>query len=177
MNPYIALFRGINVGGNNILRMQDLRTLLEDLGAQKVKTYIQSGNAVFQHQNENSLELSSKIKAAIKDSHGFEPKVLLLSLAELAQAIAANPYSQAEPEPKTLTEVPSNPDLALLNSLKKDAEAFTLTDKVFYLYAPDGIGRSKLAERVERTLRVATTARSWRTVGKVMALAEEIWPY
>ena len=177
MKTYITLFRGINVGGNSILPMKDLVALLKNLGAQGVKTYIQSGNAVFQHQSENAAELSDKIRTAISKSHGFAPRVLLLDVADMAQAIAANPFPQAEAEPKTLhlyflTDSPENPDLNRLDQLKRETEQYRLSDKIFYLYAPDGIGRSKLAEQVEKALGVAATARNWRTVSKVMALVE-----
>ena len=77
MKTYIALFRGINVGGTNVLPMKDLVALLENIGSQNVKTYIQSGNAVFQSEEENASLLSNKIRAAIKKSHGFEPTSLL----------------------------------------------------------------------------------------------------
>ena len=178
MKTYIALFRGINVGGKNILPMKDLVALLENLGAQGVKTYIQSGNAVFQHKAESTSQLSSKISAAIKASHGFEPQVFLLDLAEMEKVVAANPFPEAESEPKTLhlsflDSAPQNPDLKTLEEIKKDNERFKLIDNVFYLHAPDGIGRSKLAARAEKALGVAATARNWRTVGKIMALAEQ----
>ena len=179
MKTYIALFRGINVGGHNILPMKTLRALLENLGAQDVKTYIQSGNAVFRHEAEVVSQLSSRISAAIKESQGFEPRVLLLDVVEMEQAIASNPFPEAQAEPKTLhvyflASVPQNPDLPMLNNLRKDSEQFKLIDKVFYLHAPDGIGRSKLAERVEKALGVAATARNWQTVSKVMAMALEV---
>lgn len=178
MKTYIALFRGINVGGKNTLLMKALAALLEKLGAHRVKTYIQSGNAVFQHQAESASRLSSSIRAAIKESHGFEPRVLLLDLVEMKQAIASNPFPEAESEPKTLhlyflTSIPQNPDLKTLDSLKKANEQFKLIDNVFYLHAPDGIGRSKLAARAEKALGVAATARNWRTVSKIMALAQQ----
>lgn len=178
MKTYIALFRGINVGGKNILPMKELVALLQNLGAQGVKTYIQSGNAAFQHQAEQAVELSDRIRAAISESHGFEPQVLLLDVAELEQAIASNPFPQAEADPKTLhlyflADRPETPDLETLDNLKQDTEQYGLADKVFYLYAPDGIGRSKLAARVEKSLGVTATARNWRTVSKIMAMAEE----
>ena len=175
MKNYIALFRGINVGGRHVLPMKALRALLEDLGAQHVKTYIQSGNAVFQHPTANRSELSRAISSAISASHGFEPRVLLLDAKEMEQAVMANPFPEAEPEPKTLhlyflAEAAENPDFQMLDDLKKDNEQFKLIGNVFYLHAPDGIGRSKLAERVERALGVATTARNWRTVSKIRHL-------
>jgi uncharacterized protein (DUF1697 family) len=178
MKTYIALFRGINVGGNNMLPMKELTAVLEKLGADSVKTYIQSGNAVFQHQTASASQLSSRIGTAIKENHGFEPQVFLLDLGEMEQVIASNPFPEAESEPKTLhlyflASEPRNPDLKALDSLKQDNEQFKLTDKVFYLYAPDGIGRSKLAARVEKALGVAVTARNWRTVCKILELAQQ----
>ena len=87
MKTYIALFRGINVGGTNVLPMKDLVTLLENIGSLNVRTYIQSGNAVFQNEEEKASLLSSKIRAAIEESHGFEPQVLLLTPEEMVRAI------------------------------------------------------------------------------------------
>ncbi|MFQ5629997.1 MAG: DUF1697 domain-containing protein [bacterium] len=176
MKTYIALFRGINVGGKNIIRMQDLIALLENLGSRNVKTYIQSGNAVFQNEIENVPELSNGIRAAIKKRYGFEPHILLLNLAEIEQAIASNPFSEAESEPKTLhiyflSSVPSEPDLDLLENAKQPHERFHLLEKLFYLHAPNGIGRSKLAARVEKALGVPVTARNWRTVRKIVEMA------
>ena len=178
MKTYIALFRGINVGGNNVLPMKDLVALLENLGSQNVKTYIQSGNAVFQNKEENASLLSNRIRAAIKKSHGFEPQVLLLKPEEIERAVESNPFPEAESEPKTLhlhflASMPKNPDLGALESIKSDRERFALKDGVFYLHAPDGIGRSKLAANTEKVLGVATTGRNWRTVRKVLAMANK----
>jgi uncharacterized protein (DUF1697 family) len=70
-----------------------------------------------------------------------------------------------------LDSVPKNPDLEILESIKTDREQFKLINKVFYLHAPDGIGRSKLAAKVEKALGVTVTARNWRTVNEVMSIA------
>ena len=177
MKTYIAFFRGINVGGNNVLPMKELVTLLENLGSQSVKTYIQSGNAVFQNEEEDASLLSNRIRAAIKKSHGFEPQVLMLEPEEIERAVGSNPFPEAESEPKTLhvhflASMPKNPDLGALESIKSDRERFALKDKVFYLHAPDGIGRSKLAAKAEKLLGVSATARNWRTVCKIMAMAK-----
>jgi uncharacterized protein (DUF1697 family) len=178
MKTYIALFRGINVGGTNVLPMKDLVALLENIGSQNVKTYIQSGNAVFQSEEENASLLSNKIRAAIKRSHGFEPQVLLLEPEDMERAIESNPFPEAESEPKTLhvhflASMPKNPNLGALDSIKIARERFALRDRFFYLHAPDGIGRSKLAANAEKLLGVALTARNWRTVRKVMTMAKQ----
>ncbi|MFN8454977.1 MAG: DUF1697 domain-containing protein, partial [Anaerolineae bacterium] len=172
------LLRGINVGGNNILPMRELAALLEGLGLSQVKTYIQSGNVVFQSEHQNSKELAQTISAAIGQRYGFSPHILLLDLPAFQAAMTANPFPEAEPEPKTLhlfflAEIPPNPDLAILDRLKGENEHYRLINKVFYLYTPDGIGRSKLAEKAEKALGVAATARNWRTVSTLMSMALE----
>jgi len=178
MKSYIALFRGINVGGKNVLPMKALKALLENLDLQNVKSYIQSGNVVFQSHEENASWLSSKISAEIEKSHGFKPQVLLLDIEEMENAIRSNPFPEAESDPKTLhlnflAAAPETPDLQALKSFKKENERFELKGNVFYLHAPDGIGRSKLAANAERLLGVAMTGRNWRTVSKIMAIAKE----
>jgi uncharacterized protein (DUF1697 family) len=178
MKTYIALFRGINVGGNSLLPMKALKPLLENLGLQNVRTYIQSGNVVFQSEEEDTDRLSSQISAEVKQSHGFEPKVMLLQIEEIERAIAANPFPEAESDPKTLhfnflASVPENPDLKGLERYKAENERFVLKGDVFYLHAPDGIGRSKLAANIERLLGVPMTGRNWRTVCEIVALARE----
>ena len=177
MKTYIALFRGLNVGGNNILPMNELVSVLEKTGARSVKTYIQSGNAVFQVEETDASLLSIKIAAAIKKSHGFEPRVLLLGLEEMEKAVESNPFPEAESEPKALhlyflDAIPENPDFDTLASIKSKRERFALKDGVFYLHAPEGIGRSKLAANAEKLLGVSATARNWRTVCKIMAMAK-----
>lgn len=178
MTNYIALFRGINVGGNNLLLMKDLVAALENLGCQDVATYIQSGNAVFRSKETDTSLLSDRIKAAIGESHGFEPMVLVLESEELEKAVRSNPFPEAESEPKTLhayflATPPERPDLEALEGIKGDRERFALGDRVFYLHAPDGIGRSKLAANAEKLLGIPTTARNWRTVRKLMEMADQ----
>ena len=178
MKTYVALLRGINVGGNNILPMKNLAAILEDIGAQNVKTYIQSGNAVFWIERTNASLLSNEITAAIKRSRGFEPRVLLLGSEEVEGAIRSNPFPEAESEPKTLhlyflESIPGQPDLDALERIKSGRERFVLDGSVFYLHAPDGIGRSKIAENVEKKLGVPVTGRNWRTICKVVAMAKQ----
>ncbi|AMK78762.1 MULTISPECIES: DUF1697 domain-containing protein [Methylomonas] len=179
MKTYIALFRGINVGGKHILPMPALVAIFESLGLGDVKTYIQSGNAVFRCQAENVGSLSARIVAEINKRHGFEPQLLLLELAELEKVVLANPFPDAEAQPNTLhlnflLFAPVNPNLPALDAIKKDSERFSLIDQVFYLHAPEGIGRSKLAAQAEKRLGVAMTSRNWRTVCKLMEFAKKM---
>jgi uncharacterized protein (DUF1697 family) len=178
MNTYIALFRGINVGGKNSLPMKELVALLEDIGSQKVRTYIQSGNAVFQSAEKSLPQLSTLIASEVAKRRGFEPCVLVLDLDALHRAMANNPFPETETDPAGLhlgflASTPQNPDLIKLDSLRKESERFQLIDQVFYLHAPEGVGRSRLAAGVEKVLGVAMTDRNWRTMCNVRALAEE----
>ena len=175
MEIFIALFRGINVGGNNILPMKELVAVLESLGLQDIKTYIQSGNVIFRSKVVDTAPLARKIGAAIKKSHGFEPQVLLLDSAVLDKVIRGNPYPEAEAVPNTLhvnflAAIPPKPDLKALEKIRAASERFHLSGDVLYLHAPDGIGRSKLAVGMERLLGVPMTSRNWNTVRKLKAM-------
>jgi uncharacterized protein (DUF1697 family) len=179
MKVYVALFRGINVGGKNALPMKELLSVLEDLGGRNVRTYIQSGNAVFVSPEKDTLRLSNKIRREIKKRRGFEPHVLLLEVDDMERAIRRNPFPEAVTDPKVLhagflASVPEKPNLRALESLKSDSERYQLIDKVFYLHAPEGIGRSKLAAKVEKLLGVPMTDRNWRTVCTLRELAQEL---
>lgn len=176
MSKLVALFRGINVGGKNVLPMARLRGELEALGLVDVRTYIQSGNVVFESSAESSKELATSIADRIESQHGFRPEVLILSREELAAAVAANPFPEAAADPKTLhffflAESATQPDVAALDDARVSSERYQLTDRVFYLHAPDGIGRSKLAAKAEKLLGVAATARNYRTVDKLVGMA------
>jgi uncharacterized protein (DUF1697 family) len=176
MNTYIALFRGINVGGNNLLPMKDLVKILEGLGCGQIKTYIQSGNVLFQIQKVWAGKIAGEIGSKILESHGFEPKVMVLEISELQDAIKNNPFPTADGKALHLfflESLPENPDSAKLTALKSNSEEFKLHKKVFYLYAPDGVGRSKLAVSVEKCLGVPATGRNWNTVMKLMEMVKE----
>jgi uncharacterized protein (DUF1697 family) len=181
MPTYLALLRGINVGGKNKLPMATLVGLLEELGCRDVNTYIQSGNVVFRSKAGSTSRLEMSIAQAIDERCGFQPQVLVLTLDQLHRAIESNPFPQAEAEPKSLhlfflAAKPKQPDFAALDRLKRESERYKLDGTVFYLHAPDGIGKSKLAAAAERLLGVPTTARNWRTVGKIKALAKALSP-
>lgn len=177
MTTYIALFRGINVGGKNTLPMKELSALVESHGYTEPQTCIQSGNLVIRSSEKAAKQFEKKIGAAIEQRYGFAPRIPVLSLDDLKKAMRANPYPEADNDPKSvhlyfLAARLKEPDLRSLAAIQKPNESFALKGSVFYLHAPDGIGRSKVAERVEKALGVAVTARNWRTVGKLVEMAE-----
>lgn len=175
-HTYIALFRGINVGGSNVLPMKDLRQTLERIGCTDVQTYIQSGNVVCRSTVPKPDRLSALITAAVAKHHGFEPRVMVLTRQELERAAAGNPYPEAEDAPKYLhlfflAAPAKKADLKGLESLKAKGERFALKGRVFYVHASAGFGTSKLAARAERLLGVDATARNWRTVTTLRDMA------
>jgi uncharacterized protein (DUF1697 family) len=175
-NTYIALFRGINVGGSKVVPMKELRLTFEQIGCTHVRTYIQSGNVVCRSAVPTAEGLSARLTAQVTKRHGFTPGVMVLTRRELDRAIADNPFPEAEGDPKCLhlfflAGPAKKPDLAGLEAIAAAGERFLLKGKVFYLHAPAGFGTSKLAARAERLLGVATTARNWRTVTALRDMA------
>jgi uncharacterized protein (DUF1697 family) len=146
------------------------------MGFSKVQSYIQSGNVVFQSAQIQTDKTAREIGSKILQSHGFAPTVLLLESSELQDAIDNNPFTTADGRALHFFFLecrPENPDLEGLMAVKAASEEFALKEKVFYLYAPDGVGRSKLAARVEQGLGVAATARNWNTVSKLISMAKQ----
>lgn len=159
--------------------MRDLVDILEGIGARNVKTYVQSGNAVYQSTESNLPKFSKKLSWEINKRRGFEPQVLILELGDIERAMAMNPFPDAESDPPGLhlgflASVPKSPDLSKLDSIRKESERFQLIGSVFYLHAPEGIGRSKLATGSEKLLGVAKTDRNWRTICKIWEIAKEL---
>ncbi len=172
---WIALLRGVG-GGIRPLPMKPLAAALTDAGLGDVRTYIQSGNVVFTHESRHAPELGRRIRACIASEFGMELTVLMLSAAELADAVAGSPFPQALAAPTTvhlffLAAAPAPPRLASLETVKAPSEQFVLKKRVLYLHTPDGFGISKLGRQAERLLGVEATARNWRTVGKILEMA------
>jgi uncharacterized protein (DUF1697 family) len=177
MKTYIALFRGINVGGSHLLPMKELKLLIEMSGCVGVRTYIQSGNAIFRSAMSDPSRLAKQLATAVFRRYGFEPRVLVLTRSEVESAIAGNPFPEAHEDPRSvhlffLAAPPTKPDLNSLEALKAKSERFALKGKVFYIHTPNGFGTSKLAARAERLLGVDATARNWRTVTTLLEMAD-----
>ncbi len=163
----VILLRGINVGGHGKLPMAELKEILLVLGALDVQTYIQSGNAVF----EGALN-PDEIANAIETAKGFRPRVLLLS-AERFQTIAAeNPVPDAVGNQLHIwfAAGPFEFDHITAETLRKPSERIEVSENAIYLHAPDGIGRSKLAEKIEKLAGVDCTARNFNTVNKLLGM-------
>lgn len=170
MHTYILLFRGINVGGRNILPMKELTSLLEGEGFINVTTYIQSGNVVLN----GKIKPGETVRRNIETRFGFKPDLMVLEKADFDAAAKANPYRASEGKNIHFyfSESALKPDLEKLSALAANGEEFELKGKIFYLYAPGGIGRSKLVANLEKCLGVPITGRNFNTIAKLGAIAE-----
>lgn len=157
MTMYAALLRGINVSGHKKVPMAELRTLLTELGHQDVRTHLQSGNAVFSSTSEDENALAAELERAIENRFGFAVPCLVRDGAYLAAVAAACPFPAAELEGRQLhiTYYGQPVDAARFAPVDPAdflPEEFRLGDRALYLYAPDGLGRSRLADALSRLL-------------------------
>jgi uncharacterized protein (DUF1697 family) len=168
---YVALLRGINVGGRNRLAMADLRALLLDLDCRDPRTYVQSGNAVFTSDRDDAAGLAAAIEARIAVALDLRPAVLLRTSEELSGIVAANPYAEAAAADPTRVHVaflsaePDDPATLTFDAEEFAPDAVSAGDRVRYLHLPGGMSRSRLAEALSRRRGdVQVTVRNWRTV-------------
>lgn len=164
MDRWIALLRGINVGGHNKVPMPALRKLAEGLGWQGVKSYIASGNLVFEAPEEDH---AARLRAAMREEMGVEVAVLVLSASELREALEQCPWDPEDGRHAHLFFCFGDPEVdeERLDQLRKESEELVAVERTVYLLAPEGIGRSKLVERLGSVVRgTEVTGRNLRTV-------------
>lgn len=178
---WIALLRGVNVGGRNRVAMAELRQALAEDGFDAVRTLIQSGNVVLGSAERRADAVADSIARTVERRFGFRPGVMALTPAELQAILADGPDGVPCPaDPATdgralhfwiASEPPTAPDLDSLRRLASPSETVMLKGRVLYLHAPDGIGRSKLVPGIERHVAPAMTGRNLNTMRKLLALA------
>ncbi|OWW26360.1 hypothetical protein B4Q04_01365 [Zobellia sp. OII3] len=178
MKTYIALLRGINVGGKKRLPMADLRAMLKDMGFLNVKTYIQSGNVVFQSHKEDTGGLEASITEHIKSSFGFEVPVLVKTKKEFENLVMGNPFTDTGAISRKqvyfvlLKNPPEKERSATFGRETYANEDFTITDLCVYLLCKAGYGKAKLNNnRIEGKLKVEATARNYGTMVKLLEMA------
>jgi len=176
---YIALLRGINVGGHNILKMEVLRKVLQENGFESVKTYIQSGNIIFKTEKSKPIQLIEKISEIIEKEFDFKVPVIVLTIEQLKSIILDNPYlkesSKSEPfmHVTFLSDTPNSKTIADIVANNKDDDELRLGKKVLYLYCPNSYSKSKLVNTfLEKKLKLHTTTRNWKTTLKLLEIAE-----
>jgi uncharacterized protein (DUF1697 family) len=181
MPVLISLLRAINVGGNRMLPMERLRVLCDAAGCRDVRTYVQSGNAVFKTADRNPANVARRLEAAIQAEFGFHSEVIVRTIPEWKDVIAANPFAnRAGIEPAKLlvtflgsapTEIARQKVLALATG----KEELHLLGREMYIYFHDGLARPKLnLAAVGKALGVSSTGRNWNTVLKLLEIAESL---
>ncbi len=174
MTKYIAFLRGINVGGHRKIKMADLRTSLEQNNFEAVQTYIQSGNLVFTTQLKNPSKALSNL---IKESFGFEVPVFSCTLETLEEILVNCPFPQQKMEDSYFTLLHAAPEKELMVKLQDEHypdEEFRVTDSCVYFYASKGYRKATCNNNFfEKRLKVAATTRNYRTIKKMLELAQQ----
>ena len=176
MTVYIAFLRGINVGGHKLIKMADLKQLLETMGLTKVQTYIQSGNVLFESEEESD-QLRQQIEDHISTRFGFSVPVILRTSTELSRIIENCPFPvETLPEGESvhlslMAELPTQEGIDLLQKFQGDEDEYQIEGREVYLYLRQSIRNSKLAIQLQK-LGVPSTLRNWKTMKKLAALAE-----
>ena len=169
-DTYVALLRGINVGGNNMLRMKDLAALCGDCGCADVRTYIQSGNVVFACKPAAADKLAAQLSTRIAGDFGLKVPVILRSAAALARVAEANPFLAAGQDVERqyvmfLADAPAKAAVAALDPQRSPPDEFAVVGGEIFLHLPNGAGRSKLTSAYfDSKLKTISTARNWRTL-------------
>ena len=172
---YIALLRGINVGGK-VLKMADLKEAVAGLGFSDARTYLQSGNMVFRAAEAENGVVAKAISEAIRQHVSMDVTVMVRDAAQWDRIIAGNPYPQADEFPKTvhafiLDQIPEASRIDMLSAKEAGREEWQIVGGTLYLHTPDGFGKSVLGNIIERVLKVPMTARNWNTVRALGELA------
>lgn len=181
MNTYISLLRGINVNGQKLIKMDALKKACTEIGLENVRTYIQSGNLIFESPSENSISISESISRKIHEDFGFDVPVITITKKELEQVIAANPFSKKSSMDSTffhvafLSEAPSSQSIESLQEIEVKADEFAFIGKAMYLYCPDGYSNSRLTNGfLEARLKVTATTRNWKTTNELFRIVSGI---
>jgi uncharacterized protein (DUF1697 family) len=180
MGTYIAILRGINVSGARKLPMKELKDLFEKLKCRNVRTYIQSGNVLFESAGPVDEAFATKVRAAIKKQYDYDVPVLIRSLEEMTRVSKANPYLKRKGieldrlHVTFLAGPPMKADVEKIAGTAFGNDSFELLGCEVYVHCPDGYGNTKLNNTFfENKLKVSATTRNWRTVNELVRIGEE----
>ncbi|MCU4174077.1 DUF1697 domain-containing protein [Carboxylicivirga sp. N1Y90] len=179
MTKYIALLRGINVGGKRKILMADLKELFKNMGYSDISTYIQSGNVVFSStKKESNVNLADKIEKAILKKFGFEVPVMVRTAQEFKSLLESNPYyknASSDVDRLHLTLLKEEPALEAINKLKQvdvGDDEFEIVGSSVFLYSTKQYRDTKLGNNFfEKKLKVGATTRNWKTILKLVELS------
>ncbi|MBE7641085.1 DUF1697 domain-containing protein [Salegentibacter sp. BLCTC] len=177
MNKKIGILRGINVGGKRKILMADLKLLCEKLGLENVKTYIQSGNLIF-NSDKQGFELENALEKGIAQEFGFDVPVIVRTEKELETSIYNNSFYDKDVDISQLyltflKEKPAKQHIDKVSSLDHEPDKFKIKDKDVFILCEGKYHKSKLSNSFfEKQLRVGATTRNWKTVLKLLELAK-----
>ena len=173
MKTYIALLRGVNVGGHKKILMAELRLLFESLGYKDVQSYIQSGNVVFRSKEE--FNLANKIGEAIEVEYGFNVPILIKKASEFSEILSKCPFFDEKLQKSYFILLKENPSLErikITNDFSNPNEEFYIEEDCVYIYYSVGAGKAKMGVNFfENKLKVKATARNYRTMAKLLELS------
>jgi uncharacterized protein (DUF1697 family) len=164
----VALLRAINLGSTNKVSMPKLKAAIEGLGFEDVRTYINSGNVVITSAKKPT---TAALEQAIASELGVKTTVVLRTAAELKKALAANPFTDADPSKVQIIFLPARASVAGLDADPAPPDEYRVKGKEIYCHYPNGQGRSKLAAYLGRTISATGTSRGLKTVTKLLELA------
>jgi uncharacterized protein (DUF1697 family) len=181
MAVIISMLRGVNVGGNNMIKMEALRALYGSLGLKDAQTYVVSGNVVFRTKERNLIALAKRIEDAIEQSFGFRPAVIVRTTSEIRDAIARNPFAKRRGiDPRKLlvtflANLPSAEARERVLKIKADPEELFIDGREVYIYFANGMARPKLPwATIGKMLGTPGTGRNWNSVTKLLEIAEKL---
>jgi uncharacterized protein (DUF1697 family) len=177
MKTYIALLKGINVGGHKKVPMADLREMLSKSGFENVQTYIQSGNVILQSSKSDISVIEKNIQESIMDHFGFEVSVLVKTRSDLKRIFNDSPFSEEKKKASYFMLLRNTPedDLVKIASEKVyEGEEYKILKNCIYFFCEKGFGQAKFnANFFERKLKTFATARNYNTMLKLLSLSEE----
>ena len=181
METYIALLRGINVGGHNKMKMLELKQLFVDLGYLDVVSYIQSGNVIFNSKKLHTVEIEKSIIDAIEKQFAYSIKVLVLTKTELNTIFNSNPFilkHNLDVSKLSITLLNNKPELGevvqIQDLVNSSDDTFEIINKSVYLYLSDGSRNTKLTNNLfEKKLKSSATSRNWRTITKLVEISTQ----
>ena len=171
---YLALLRGINVGGKAILPMKELATIFAASGASEVQTLIQSGNVIF--KGTDAASIAAAVTREIAKRFGYPGRIVLRSATELRAAYQGNPFHQAGAPLDSLhvyflADLPEPTAVKALDPERSPGDSFAVRGREVYLHLPNGMARTKLTNvYFDAKLHTISTARSWKTVAKLVEM-------
>lgn len=178
MKIYIALLRGINVGGHKKVPMAELKVLLTDSGLKNVKTYIQSGNVIFESKQNDVLKIEDTIKKAILSHFGFDVSVLVKTRDDLKRIFGDCPFSEDKKQASYFTMLHTIPNKELVEEASKkvyEGEEYMIINDCIYFYCAKGAGQAKFNMKLfERKLKTTATIRNYNTMVKLLSLSSEL---